>query len=88
MEGDLITKLVVGSIYGVSTAFGSITMMHIMLKNTKGKSRVGARAYKLTTEDIHMIDSLTNGKYNRKAITNALISAHGDLADTLKNLLG
>jgi len=87
MEGDLLSRMLVGGVYGVSTALGSVTMMKLMLKYVKGKGKVGAKAYKLNPADITMIDELVHGRYARSSIEESLIKGNGDLQDTLRNLL-
>ena len=87
MEGDLLTQVIVGGVYGISTALGSVTMMHLMLKHVKGKGKVGAKAYKLNPGDITMIDELLHGRYSRHSIEESLVKGNGDLQDTLRYLL-
>ena len=88
MEGDLLSRMLIGGVYGVSTALGSVTMMHLMLKYVKGKSKVGATKYKLDAADTHAIDTLTRGHYSRSSIIEALTLNNGNYQDTLRHLLG
>jgi hypothetical protein len=88
MEGDLLTKILVGGVYGISTAFGSVFMMYLMLKKVKGKGKVGARIYTLNERDVRAIANLTGRKYLRSAITDALKRNNGVYEDTLRELLG
>ena len=67
---------------------GSVTMMYIMVKRQKGRSKVGASLYKLKQADLTVVDEITHGRYTRDIIKNALIKSNGDLHETLRYLAG
>lgn len=88
MEQNIWLQVLVGVVYTAATVSGSVLMMHFMLKNAKGKSKVGAESYKLKEADIIAIASLTGKRYLRSSIVECLEKNNGNYQDTLRALLG
>jgi hypothetical protein len=59
-----------------------------MLKKAKGKSKVGAEAYKINDSDVQAISYLARDRYAPAVIKHALEKNNGNYQDTIRYLFG